>query len=179
MRTKPSQRAQYTRLGRGRAPSFCLLLFGFATGCSAFPHPQWAQVDQADYVEVTSSPRPATMEIVPPRPRGDALWVDGSWEYVGERYVWKAGTWAVIPQGLRRARWLVVRRKEDGALFFAPSSWKDASGKNVDDSTWIYALGVGARARSRIDGPPVVDEPRPPPRGPRRDDEQTPPAEMR
>jgi hypothetical protein len=77
---------------------------------------------------------------------------------VGERYGWKSGTWAVVPKGLRRARWLLVRRAEDGQLFFAPSTWKDASGKTVDDSTWIHALGTTARARSRIDGPPV-DEP--------------------
>lgn len=109
---------------------------------------------------VNASPRPAPVEFVPPRPRKDALWVDGSWEYVGERYGWKSGTWAVIPKGLRRARWLLMRRAEDGQLFFAPSTWKDASGKTVDDSAWIHALGGAARARSRIDGPaPAVDEP--------------------
>ena len=31
----------------------------------------------------------------------------------------------VPPAGVRRARWVIVRRKEDGQLFFAPSTWKD------------------------------------------------------
>ncbi|AKU97233.1 hypothetical protein AKJ09_03897 [Labilithrix luteola] len=29
------------------------------------------------------------------------------------------------------ARWLIVRRKEDGQLFFAPSSWHDEKGRTV------------------------------------------------
>ena len=161
MRTsKPVQLAHYTGPTLPAALGFCLVL------CACAPsvrHPDWAQVDQADYVAVPSSPRPAPVEFIPPRPRPDALWVDGSWEYEGERYGWRYGTWAVVPKGLRRARWLLVRRSEDGQLFFAPSTWKDASGKKVDDSTWIHALGPSARARTRIDGPALVEEPLPPP----------------
>lgn len=91
--------------------------------------------------------------------------MDGSWEYVGERYGWKAGTWVVVPNGLRRARWLLVRRAEDGQLFFAPSTWKDASGNTVDDAAWIHALGPAARARTRLGGAPEYIRPpdEPPP----------------
>ncbi|MFO0740933.1 MAG: hypothetical protein U0270_33860 [Labilithrix sp.] len=160
MKTAAAQLAHYTGATLPLALGICLVLC--ACG-SAFPHPEWAQVDQADYVEVTSSPRPAPVEFVPPNPRQGAVWVDGSWEYVGDRYGWKAGTWAMVPSGLRRARWLLVRRKEDGQLFFAPSTWKDASGKTVDDSSWIHALGPAARARSRIDGTAVIEEPAAPP----------------
>jgi hypothetical protein len=54
----------------------------------------------------------------------------------------------IPPPGARYARWTVVRRSEDGQLFFAPSSWKDAAGQTIDDRTFSRALGPGARARS-------------------------------
>lgn len=130
----------------------------------------------ADYVAVTSTPRPPPIEFIPARPRKDAVWVDGSWDWAGNRYGWKSGTWAVVPQGLKRARWVVVRRKIDGQLFFAPSTWKDAHGNTVDDSGWIHALGPTARASSRMGGPPEMDEPlRPPPRPPNARDEERKP----
>ena len=76
-----------------------------------------------DYVAVNSSPHPPPVEFVPPRPEKGALWVDGSWEWTGGgRFGWRSGTWAMIPKGLLRARWVVVRRKVDGQLFFAPST---------------------------------------------------------
>lgn len=171
--TTVAQRGHYTRPTLPFTLGICLVLCDCS---SSLPHPEWAQVDASDYVEVASSPRPAPVEFVPQRPRSDALWVDGSWEYVGERYVWKSGTWAIVPRGLRRARWLLVRRKEDGQLFFAPSTWKDAAGKTVDDAAFIEGLGPQAKARTRLDGAPpapVIEEPAapagsqvPPPAGP-------------
>jgi hypothetical protein len=49
---------------------------------------------------------------------------------------------------------VVVRRKEDGQLFFAPSTWKDAAGNLLEDRSFETALGPTARARSRLGGPP-------------------------
>jgi hypothetical protein len=51
----------------------------------------------------------------------------------------------------------------DGQLFFAPASWKDESGKTVDDTSFWNALGPAARARSRLGAPPpaFVDTARP------------------
>ncbi|MBX3232855.1 MAG: YXWGXW repeat-containing protein [Labilithrix sp.] len=134
-----------------------LVLLGSGCGPS-IPLPPQAPVDPADYVAVSSSPRPPPVEFLPAQPRGDAVWVDGTWEWSGQRYGWRAGTWTVPPKGLRRARWVIVRRKEDGQLFFAPSVWKDAAGRKVDDSSWIHALGPQARARSRIGGPPAESD---------------------
>jgi hypothetical protein len=42
---------------------------------------------------------------------------------------------------------VVVRRAVDGQLFFAPSSWRDASGKAIDAPTPL------ARASTRPGGP--------------------------
>jgi hypothetical protein len=74
----------------------------------------------------------------------------------------------MVPKGLRRSRWVIVRRKEDGQLFFWKSVWRDASGNKVDDSKWIHALGPDARARSRIEGDLTPDDNLPPPPPPLR-----------
>lgn len=125
------------------------------TGCSAaLPRPPAAQVSASDYVPVAFSPRTPPVEFVPPRPSKKAVWVDGSWVWTNNRYVWRFGSWVIPPRGARHARWVVVRRASDGQLFFAPSSWKDASGKTIEDSSFVNALGPQARARSRPGGPP-------------------------
>jgi hypothetical protein len=41
-----------------------------------------------------------------------------------------------------------VRRREDGQLFFAPSTWKNPAGEILDERTFPR-LGPRARARSR------------------------------
>jgi hypothetical protein len=90
-----------------------------------------------DYVPVPFAPRPPRVEIVPPRPTGEGegepVWIDGSWVWEGDRYRWEAGAWVVPPEGGRLARWVVVRRTEDGQLFFARSAWKNEKGENLPD----------------------------------------------
>lgn len=124
-------------------------------GCGAsVARPRAARVDPREYVAVPTSPRNPPVEFIPPSPSKDAVWVDGSWEWVGNRYGWRYGSWVVPPPGARQARWVIVRRKEDGQLFFAPSTWKDPSGKKIEDESFMTALGPNARARSRLGGPP-------------------------
>jgi hypothetical protein len=93
------------------------------------------------------------LEFIPPRPAKKAVWVDGSWEWAGNRYAWRFGSWVIPPPNARHARWVVVRRS-DGQLFFAPSAWKDASGNTIEDRSFMTGLGSQARARSRPGGPP-------------------------
>lgn len=95
------------------------------------------------------TPRPPPVEIVPPRPAaaGDVVWADGGWEWSNERYRWDPGGWVIAPSGAKRARWVVVRREVDGQLFFAPSTWRDASGKAIDTPKPL------TRARTRVGGP--------------------------
>jgi hypothetical protein len=126
-----------------------------AAGCSgALPRPPAAQVSADDYVAVPFAPRVPPVEFIPPSPAKNAVWVDGSWEWAGNRYGWRYGSWVVPPAGVRRAHWTVVRRDVDGQLFFAPATWKDASGKVVADRSFWNALGPAARARSRPGAPP-------------------------
>ncbi len=125
-------------------------------GCgAALPRPPAAQVSGADYVPVPFAPRVPPVEYIPPRPAKQAVWVDGSWEWTGNRYGWRYGSWVIPPPNAGYARWVVVRRSGDGQLFFAPSRWKDASGRDIDDRSFRYALGPEARARSRPGGPPA------------------------
>jgi hypothetical protein len=113
-----------------------------ACGGSSLPAVPPAQVRVEDYVAVPFTPRPPPVEIVPPRPRDDAKWADGTWEWAGERYRWQPGGWVIVPRGLRRTRWVAVRRA-DGQLFFAAASWLDAQGKPVTGPEPLV------RARSR------------------------------
>jgi hypothetical protein len=115
-----------------------------ACGAAAVPTPERTQVVAEDYVAVPFAPRPPPVEIVPAQPRKDAVWVDGTWEWGSDRYRWIPGAWVLPPPGAKHARWVTVRR-EDGQLFFAPSSWKDAQGTGaaLPDPTPLV------RARSR------------------------------
>lgn len=118
-------------------------------GATTVPRPAAVQVVAEDYVPVPHTPRPPPVEIVPPRPgaAGDVVWADGGWEWSNERYRWDPGGWVIAPPGAKRARWVVVRREVDGQLFFAPSTWRDASGKAIDTPKPL------TRARTRVGGP--------------------------
>ncbi|MCL2723524.1 MAG: hypothetical protein FWD69_03715 [Polyangiaceae bacterium] len=96
-------------------------------GGSPLARPPRVQVKSEDYVAVPFPPRPPLVEVVPPRPRNDAVWVDGGWDWDGDRYRWTAGSWVIAPEGARFARWVIVRRNTDGQLFFAPSGWRDTN----------------------------------------------------
>jgi hypothetical protein len=137
-------RAHHTRQAAGAA---AFLTFAAACGPS-LARPDPAPVSATDYVPVTFPPRPPPIEFIPPSPEKGAVWVDGTWDWDGERYGWRAGRWVLPPEGARYAAWTLVRRKEDGQLFFAPSTWKDKAGATLDERTFPR-LGPGARARSR------------------------------
>jgi hypothetical protein len=142
-------RAHHIR--REALPAWILAIALIAAACSgSLPRPPATQVATDDYVAVPFSPRVPPVEFIPPAPSKDAVWVDGSWEWAGNRYGWRYGSWVVPPSEARHARWVVVRREADGQLFFAPSSWKDASGKTMEDTSFVNALGPSARARSRL-----------------------------
>lgn len=132
-------RAHHTKF----AAAVVLALAAAACGRTTVPMPPRAQVRMEDYVAVPYPPRPPPVELLPPRPQPAAVWVDGSWEWDGSRYTWQPGAWVLLPEGARRARWVVVRRAEDGQLFFAPSSWQDDRGETIPDPEALV------RARSR------------------------------
>jgi YXWGXW repeat-containing protein len=104
------------------------------SGCgSSLSRPKRVQVRADDYVAVPFPPRPALVEIVPASPARDAVWVDGTWVWAAGRFRWNAGAWVRPAPGARYARWVIVRRAEDGQYFFAPSSWRDEKGQQIPD----------------------------------------------
>lgn len=114
-----------------------------ACGGTTLARPPRAQVRAEDYVAVPFPPRPPPVEIVPAQPRPGAVWVDGTWQWDGRRYTWQPGSWVAPPAGAVHARWVVVRRTEDGQLFFAPSSWRGPDDEPIPDPEALV------RARSR------------------------------
>jgi hypothetical protein len=153
-----------TGTAQGRAyHNSVLVIVAFVAGCGAsIPRPTFVQVDAADYIEVPFQPPTPPPEYIPPRPRKDAVWINGTWEWRTRRYLWRYGSWVVLPRGATYAQWTVVRRKGDGQVFFAPSSFRDASGKKLDDRL-RSSLGRTARARARpgqTDRETTDDDPR-------------------
>ena len=142
-------RAHHSRAAVQTGVALVALLAGVAACGSGVPRPPPAVPSVEDYVAVPFAPRAPPVEFIPPRPVSGAVWVDGSWEWSGGRYVWAFGSWMLPPSGALRARWVVVRRDADGQMFFAPARWRGADGKPIDDRAWASLLGPGARASSR------------------------------
>lgn len=129
-------------------------LFGASCG-SSLPRPPRGQVkDSSEYIEVPFPPNVPPPEFVPPSPDKNAVWIDGNWEWLRDHYAWRFGTWVLVPPGVKRARWTLVRREADGQLFFLPASWRDADNNRIDDPAWARSLGPRARARSSPGGAP-------------------------
>jgi len=82
------------------------------------------------YVEVPYPPPPARVELIPDRPRTDAVWIDGGWSWIAGGWVWLPGAWIVPPPGAWYAPW-AIDRASDGRLFFSPSSWRAADGRRI------------------------------------------------
>ena len=106
------------------------VLFG-AAGCGhALPRPelvaQPGRVD--DWTIVPYPPPPARVEVVPPAPRRDVVWVDGEWRWEGRRWIWHLGGWFAAGTALRHAPW-DLQRLPDGLLRWAPGAWLDAAGR--------------------------------------------------
>ncbi len=76
-------------------------------------------------------PPAAQVEILPPRPSGDALWIDGYWEWTGTGFAWQRGRWDVSPApGAYYARATTVR-SPNGQLFYYTGRWHLSDGRPV------------------------------------------------
>jgi hypothetical protein len=84
------------------------------------------------WLEVPYPPPPARAEVVPPQPAKNARWADGAWSWVAGGWLWTPGRWVVVPPGVHRAHWGLVRA-QDGRLFLAPASWRDSRGRSVPE----------------------------------------------
>jgi len=106
--------------------AFCLVLLGCG---DSLPRPKTIE-QPADAFEMVPYPPPAALsELVPERPGGTrTVWIDGSWVFRGNYYVWQRGGWVEEPDGAGFAAWK-LRYADDGHIEYAPSSWRDRTGK--------------------------------------------------
>ncbi len=94
------------------------------------------------------APPPGRVEAVPPRPDGADAWVDGEWILRHGRWYWLLGRWVKVPAGVTYSPWVLVR-STDGAAFYAPSVWRDASGAVVAaPPALVYATASGGAVLS-------------------------------
>jgi WXXGXW repeat (2 copies) len=108
----------------------CGIVLGSACG-SSLPGPESATHPSTSFVEVPYPPPAALVEVVPKRPDGNAVWVDGSWAWRGRSYVWQRGGWVHAPEDAAYAGWQ-ASLAADGRLLFAPGAWYDAARRPVD-----------------------------------------------
>jgi hypothetical protein len=94
------------------------------------PHPPYAPHPTSALVEVRFPPPPARAEAVPAQPSNEAVWVDGEWQWRRRKWAWAPGSWVVVPPGGAFSPWTVVR-DDNGTLFHAPGTWRNARGEAV------------------------------------------------
>lgn len=108
-----------------------LVLASMACGASSLPDPDSAPHSANVFIEVPYPPPAALVEIVPVRPDGGAVWVDGNWVWRGRHYVWQRGGWVHPPEKAAYASWQAYLAP-DGRLLFAPGTWYDAEHRPID-----------------------------------------------
>lgn len=82
------------------------------------------------WLTIPREPPPGRVELVPPRPHRDAVWIDGVWNWTDRRWVWTKGSWVIPPPGATYWPWSVVRAP-DAKLQFAPATWRNAQGNVI------------------------------------------------
>ncbi len=98
------------RLVREAVTVFLLCVGGFESCVAHTPTPTLGpHTAQDNPVVVTSMPEAVRIEVVPPQPARDAVWVDGFWTWAGRRWVWQQGEWVRPPLGAYYARPSLVR----------------------------------------------------------------------
>lgn len=114
--------------------ALALVLSAFQACANPVPGPPTGP-HQADAAQkaliVQKAPPPVQLECVPPQPREECVWIDGSWLWAGRRWEWLVGAWVIPPPGCYHAhaysQWLNAgatgEGKSDDRLFYFPASW--------------------------------------------------------
>jgi hypothetical protein len=70
---------------------------------------------------VKQAPPPVKAEVKPAAPSVTAIWIDGHWQWNGNRYVWKKGHWEKKAKGA----WVKGQWKKTGRGHkWVPGHWK-------------------------------------------------------
>jgi len=118
-----------------------------AAGCSpAVPLPAHGPIASEELVEVPFPPPPVHVEIIPPKPKGDVVWVDGRWDWDGDAWRWFKGGWAEVPTGAHYTPWK-TRRDASGRLMFSRAGWRDKAGHLIDSELDHASCPIGKVAK--------------------------------
>lgn len=82
-------------------------------------------------MEVSATPPPGRIEVIPPRPNRSAVWIDGEWSWHRQRWAWVEGRWVDPPPAASFSPW-VFERGTDGRMWYAPGIWRRADGAPID-----------------------------------------------
>lgn len=114
----------------GLGLSLCIFSASVLACVGALPHPKYVAQPSSALSAVPLPPPPARVELVPPSPRSDAVWVDGEWVFRRGRWAWSLGAWVAPPPETFFSASTTVRTA-DGTLLHAPGVWRNAKGDPV------------------------------------------------
>lgn len=101
-----------------------LIFLAVLAGCPPLlPTPETTHHRGDTFVRVPYPPPAAQVELVPPQPSEDAVWVDGFYRWTGRDYIWTPGDWVVPEAGLKYAPPMAVRL-DDGSLVYYEGKWR-------------------------------------------------------
>lgn len=101
----------------------CALLTLSAAACGhSIPQPPSTAQPREGWQKVPYPAPPVLVQEVGPRPKPDAVWVDGSWSWERDDWSWKAGGW-VRPLPAERYAKPAYARLADGSLLYVPGRW--------------------------------------------------------
>lgn len=95
------------------------------------PEAERATTVQSEWIDVPTRPPAALPEIVSERPREDAVWVDGTWDWRAGRWVWERGGWVRMPRGVYYYPG-ATEISVDGRILYDAPKWVDAWGRPTD-----------------------------------------------
>ena len=155
-REVPPRHQRNQRAARWAIVAIPLVVAGsvFAACSKNIPHPPYTGQPTGALVEVDYPPPPARVEFVTDKPSDDAVWLNGEWMWTGRRWGWKPGGWVIPPQGVKYARLTLVRRN-DGRLFAAPGTWRDADGGEVNGPELLQSSSEKTSAVVDPEGDPA------------------------
>jgi hypothetical protein len=79
---------------------------------------------QQEYVIVREAPPPPVVERRPSAPSREYIWIDGYWNWNGDKYVWERGHWARPPR--ERTVWVAPRyERHERGYRYTPGQWRE------------------------------------------------------
>jgi hypothetical protein len=134
-----------------------LIAAALALACaSSLPAPETRAhpLDATNRIEVPYPPPAARVEIVPPKPREGAVWVDGEWSWQGKQWTWELGGWVMPPAKAYFSPWIALRLA-DGKLVFWPGAWHKEDGQILPKPVPL----APAHTSLEVDNGPVAPAP--------------------